>query len=144
METWKMCYCTVSFPLYAWDENQRSQSLIVDPAREASHNELLYLPRLFSQKHYTRKQQATETRSGIKKKQFILLSRRGSSFFWLLGATSQNAIFHPATSPVLQAARWQIDPVGLLWVLCLQMARWCWWGTLVYWDVQEEGLTERE
>lgn len=58
----------------------------------------------------------------------------GFLFFWLFSATSQKVIFHPATLPVLQLAQWQINPVGLLWALCLQMARWCWWGTLVYWS----------
>lgn len=53
-------------------------------------------------------------------------------FFWLFEATSQKVIFHLTTSPVPQSARWQINPVGLLGVLCLQMARRCWWGTLVY------------
>lgn len=57
----------------------------------------------------------------------------GFLFFWLIRAASQKVIFHFATSPVLQSAQWQIDPVGLLWVWCLQMAQWCWWGTLVYW-----------
>lgn len=51
--------------------------------------------------------------------------------FLFFRATSQKVIFHLANSPVLQAARWKISPVGSLRVLCLQMARRCWWGTLL-------------
>lgn len=61
--------------------------------------------------------------------------------YWLR-ATSQKVIFHLATSPVLQSACWQINPVGLLGVLCPQMARWCWWGSLLYWRGGGGVLTE--
>lgn len=104
------------------------------------------LPDCFCQKHYTHERQAVEMRAPIKKKQTDALLFFNSSsilvggflFFWLFRATSQKVILHLATLPVLQSAQWQINPVGLLWVLCRQMARWCWWGTLVYWRLDRD------
>lgn len=88
----------------------------------------------FCQKHYTVEQQEGEMRSWTMHFSFTIHSRYSWGFFFsgLFSSTSQKVIFHLTTVPVLQSARWQINPVGLLWVLCRQMAWWCWWGMLMY------------
>lgn len=77
---------------------------IVDPAREPSHNELLWL---FCQKHYTRTSSRPlkwEHPSKTSRTMHLTFSIHslyswGFRFFWLLKTTSQNVIFQLATSP---------------------------------------------
>lgn len=62
---------------------------------------------------------------------FILFTHGAYSLF--SGSSQQPArrLFFTSTPHLPQSAQWQINPVGLLWVLCLQMARcadgalWC-------------------
>lgn len=131
--------------LYAWIERIKTTErctasvweiteLLTRP--ESLHTISYYsLPDCFCQKHYTHEQQAGAMRSRTMHFSFAIQSLYSWGFFfsWLFRPTSQKVIFHLTTLPVLQSAQWQINPVGLLWVLCRQMARWCWWGTLVYW-----------
>lgn len=97
----KMYCCTVSFPQYV----SISQSLIVDQAREPSHNEL---PWLFCQKCYTHTGAAGRWNESTHQKEeerctlscsIHSLYSWGFLFFWLLRATSQKVIFHLASSP---------------------------------------------
>jgi len=80
---------------------------------------------------------AVEMRASIKKKNdapcFYSFSLLMGLTLFFSGSSEQPArrLFFTSTPHLPQSAQWQINPVGLLWVLCLQMARcadgalWC-------------------
>lgn len=110
---------------------------------------------MFGQKHYT----YTHTHAGSRllKGEHPWKRRRAmhprspihSHYLWassLYGSSVRptRRLFFSSPAHLPQSAQWRIIPAGLLRVLCLQMARRCWWRSLVYWRLRMDEEGERE